>query len=550
MIRHWPRLLQLWTVFARYRLDTLLPPPPGAAARLALLAIRLHPAWWLAGDNATRPDRVRRAFEELGPLFIKLGQLLSTRRDLLDPAVLDELEHLQENVAPFPVAEAKAIVERELGVPLAQHFARFDDQPLAAASIAQVHTAALLDGREVVVKVLRPGVAERIRTDMALLKDVARLAEERLQMRVLPLQRIVSDYERTLLDETDLAREADNTRQLRINFANSPLFYVPEVHDANDSREVMIAERIEGVPINDHATFARLGIDREKLANKGLTIFFTQVFRDNFFHADMHPGNVYVETGNPADPRFIGLDCAIVGSLPTDDQLTIAQILLSLIQRDFTQLVRIAAQAGWIPAGAPLDLIAREVRRLVEPVLTKPIDQVNLAPILAGLLDLARTHELQIPPQFVLLLKTLIHVEGLGRELYPQLDIWSLAKPLLKQWLNDRIGPKALLRRITEDTPLLIAGLPDLPQLVFDALTQMRQNGQWQSRQLAELKQMQRQLAASRRHDFLAWTGLLAGAGLLLAAPLGLAAVAASPAAVPAGIALVAVSLVWRLLAK
>lgn len=547
MIRHWPRLLQLWTVFARYRLDTLLPPPPTALARLALLAFRLHPAWWTGAARAGQPDHVRLAFEELGPLFIKLGQLIATRRDLLEPALIDELSRLQENVPPFPTAEARAIVERELGGPLAQHFARFDDEPLAAASIAQVHTAALRDGREVIVKVLRPGVADRIRTDMALLKDLARIAEERLQMRVLPLQRIVSDYERTLLDETDLAREADNTRQLRLNFANSPLFYVPEVHDANGSTEVMIAERIEGVPITDHATFARLGIDRKRLAEKGLTIFFTQVFRDNFFHADMHPGNVYVETGNPSDPRFIGLDCAIVGSLPTDDQLTIAQIALSLIQRDFSQLIRIAAQAGWVPAGAPMDLLIQEVRRLVEPVLSKPIDQVQLAPILAGLLELARTHELQIPPQFVLLLKTLIHVEGLGRDLYPQLDIWSLAQPLLKQWLQDRIGPRALLRRITEDTPILLAGLPEMPQLIFDALTQMRQTGQWQSRQLAELKLLQRQLRDGRRQDFLAWAGIIAGTGVALAAGNGMLVLAG---ALPLGLGLIGLSLAWRLLAK
>ncbi len=547
MIRHWPRLLQLWTVFARYRLDTLLPPPPTPLARFALLAFRLHPAWWTGAARASQPDHVRLAFEELGPLFIKLGQLIATRRDLLEPALIDELSRLQENVPPFATSAARAVVERALGMPLSEHFARFDDEPLAAASIAQVHTAALRDGREVVVKVLRPGVADRIRTDMALLKDLARIAEERLHMRVLPLQRIVSDYERTLLDETDLAREADNTRQLRLNFANSPLFYVPEVHDANGSTEVMIAERIEGVPITDHATFKRLGIDRQRLAEKGLTIFFTQVFRDNFFHADMHPGNVYVETGNPADPRFIGLDCAIVGSLPTDDQLTIAQIALSLIQRDFSQLVRIAAQAGWIPAGAPMELITQEVRRLVEPVLSKPIDQVQLAPILAGLLDLARTHELQIPPQFVLLLKTLIHVEGLGRDLYPQLDIWSLAQPLLKQWLQDRIGPRALLRRITEDTPILLAGLPDMPQLVFDALTQMRQAGQWQSRQLAELRLLQRQLRDGRRQDFLAWAGIIAGTGVAVTSSAGQLALAGG---LQLGLALIGLSLAWRLLAK
>jgi ubiquinone biosynthesis protein len=546
MMRHLPRLLALWSAFARYRLDTLLPTPPSLLAGLILLAFRVHPAWWFGGANARRPERIRLAFEELGPLFIKLGQLISTRRDLLPPDVLDELTKLQENVPPFAVSEAKTIVERELGVVLLEAFARFDDEPLAAASIAQVHTAALLDGREVIVKVLRPGVADRIRTDMALLKSLAEIAERRLDLRVIPLRRIVNDYERTLLDETDLALEADNTRQLRANFVGSALFYVPEVYPANGSHEIMIAERIEGVPINDHATFERLGINRERLAEKGLTIFFTQVFRDNFFHADMHPGNVYVETSNPSDPRFIGLDCAIVGTLPSEDQLTIAQILLSMIQRDFSQLVRVAATAGWIPAGAPLDVISREVRRLVEPVLSKPIDQVQLAPILAGLLDMARIHGLHIPPQLVLLLKTLIHVEGLGRELYPALDIWSLAKPLLTQWMNDRIGPKALLKRIKEDTPILLAGLPELPQLIFDALSQQRLQGQWQRRQLDALVALQIDLRRGRRQDFMAWLGVIAG-GLVALASAAALPLSAPPELLGWGIALAAVSAFWRI---
>lgn len=544
MMQHLPRLLVLWRVFARYRLDTLLPPPPTALARVVLLAFRLHPAWWFAGANAHGPERIRLAFEELGPLFIKLGQLIATRRDLLPPAMLDELVKLQENVPPFAVSDAKAIVERELKLPLSEAFSRFDDAPLAAASIAQVHTGALRDGREVIIKVLRPGVAERIRTDMALLKSLAEVIEQRLDLRVIPLTRIVNDYERTLLDETDLALEADNTRQLRTNFVGSPLFYVPEVYQG--SPEVMIAERIEGVPINDHATFDRLGIDRERLAEKGLTIFFTQVFRDNFFHADMHPGNVYVETGNPSDPRFIGLDCAIVGTLPSEDQLTIAQILLSLIQRDFGQLVRVAATAGWIPAGAPLDVISREVRRLVEPVLSKSIDEVQLAPILAGLLDMSRTHGLHIPPQLVLLLKTLIHIEGLGRELYPALDIWSLAKPLLTQWMNDRIGPKALLKRIKEDTPILLAGLPELPQLIFDALSQQRLQGQWQRRQLDALITLQADLRRGRQQDFIAWLGILSGGVMALASTNALPWSAPS-ALLGWGIALAAMSAFWRI---
>lgn len=541
------RMMWWWHIAARYRLDTLLPTPPHWRARLLVALFRLHTSWWLGGPQAQQPDRLRLALETLGPLFIKLGQLISTRRDLLDPALLAELTQLQENVPPFASSEAKAIVERALGKPLSEAFLRFDDEPLAAASIAQVHTAALPDGTEVIVKVLRPGVAERIRDDMAVLKLLADIAEQRLDMTVLPLRRIVQDYERTLLDETDLALEADNTRRLRANFVGSPLFYVPVIYDANDSSEVMIAERITGVPINDHATFERLGIDRARLAEKGLTIFFTQVFRDNFFHADMHPGNVYVETGNPSDPRFIGLDCAIVGSLPREDQLTIAQILLHLIHRDFDQLVRVAATAGWIPVGAPLDVIARDVRRLVEPVLTKPIDQVRLAPILAQLLDMAREHQLLIPPQFVLLLKTLIHVEGLGRELYPALDIWALAKPLLTQWMHDRIGPKALLKRFKEDTPLLMANLPDLPQLIHDALSQQRQAGQWQRQQQDAMQRLMQQIAAQRRADFTAWVGIAAGAALALASRHALPWQAPSEA-LNWGLGLIAISIVARLM--
>lgn len=541
MLKHLPRLFAIWTICARYRLDTLLPPPPGLRGVLLLLCLRLHPLWWLAGAQARRPDRLRLAFEELGPLFIKLGQLLATRRDLLPANVLDELAKLQDQVPAFSSREAIAIVERELGAPLAQKFSRFDEQPLAAASIAQVHTAALPDGREVVVKILRPGVEQAIRQDMALLRDFTAMLEARFPaLAQFHPQRIARDYEQTLLDETDLAREAANTRKMRANFLHSPLLYVPEVHDAWCTPCIMVAERIYGVPIDDVATFTRLGIDRKTLSETGLTIFFTQLLQHNFFHADMHPGNVFVETKNPAAPRYIALDIAIVGHLAREDQITVAKIALALIQRDFIEIIRIAHRSGWLPPGANINKLADEVQRIAGQALDKPIDQVQFGPIMVGLLDMARTHHLEIPVQLVLLIKTLIHVEGLGRSLYPALDIWSLAKPLLSKWLSDQIGPAALIKRLSEQAPGLISSLPEMPDLLLDALTQLRRSGQWQERQVREVAQLRADLRSGRRRDLMALAGI--GGGVALA-------ICSASAWASTGVIIAALTFVWRLAA-
>lgn len=542
MLQHLPRLLAIWTVIARYRLDTLLPTPADARLRLFVFLLRLHPAWWLAGRRAYEPQRLRLAFEELGPLFIKLGQLLATRRDLLPENVLDELAKLQDKVPPFPAHDAIVIVEHELKAPLAEKFSRFDEVPLAAASIAQVHTAALPDGREVVVKILRPGVVTEIRRDMALLRDLTAFLEARFpDLAQFHPHRIARDYEQTLLDETDLAREAANTRRMRANFLNSELLYVPEVHPGLCTSRIMVAERIYGVPIDDVAAFTRLDIDRKALAEKGLTIFFTQLLTHNFFHADMHPGNVFVETANPAAPRYIALDVAIVGQLAREDQLTVARLLLALIQRDFMEIIRIAHRAGWLPPGAKLNQLAEEVQRIAGRALDKPIDQVEFGPIMVSLLDMARTHHLEIPVQLVLLIKTLIHVEGLGRSLYPQLDIWSLAKPIVTRWLQDQIGPAALIKRLSEQAPGIITGLPDMPDLLLDALTQMRNNGQWQDRQLREFARLRQDMRAARRRDLLALAGM--GGGLALA-------ILKSGVLATLGVVLAASAFVWRLAAS
>lgn len=541
MLKHLPRLLAIWGVIARYRLDTLLPPPPDLRARFFITLLRLHPAWWLAGRSARQPERLRLAFEELGPLFIKLGQLLATRRDLLPASVLDELAKLQDQVPPFAPQEAMNLVERELGMPLTQAFARFDTLPLAAASIAQVHTAALPDGREVVVKILRPGVEDAIRRDMALVRDFTEMLERRFpELAQFHPHRIARDYEQTLLDETDLLREAANTRQMRQNFLNSELLYVPEIMTPLCTSRVMVAERIYGVPIDDIASFARLGIDRKALSERGLTIFFTQLLTHNFFHADMHPGNVFVETANPEKPRYIALDVAIVGHLAREDQLTVARLALALTQRDFPEIIRIAHRAGWLPPGANTSKLAEEVQRIAGRALDKPIDQVEFGPIMVALLDMARSHHLEIPVQLVLLIKTLIHVEGLGRSLYPALDIWSLAKPLLTQWLQNQIGPAALLKRLSEQAPGILTGLPDMPDLILDALTQMRASGSWQERQLREFGQLRQDMKEARRRDLLALAG--AGGGIAMA-------LSSSGAVAVLGAVLAVTSFVWRLAA-
>ena len=518
MIAHIPRVLAIWKVCASYRLDTLVPadlslPVP---VRLALFGLRAHPAWWSALPSLTGysdGERLRHALVELGPLFIKLGQLLSTRRDLLPPGLLDELSQLQDRVPPFPTEVARAIIESELGGPLDRFFSRFDDTPLAAASIAQVHTAQRIDGREVVVKVVRPDIETRIREDFGLLKAAARWLEERSpEVAALHAWHIVCDYEQVLLGELDLLQEAANTTRMRNNFPDSPLIYVPEVHHDLCTSRVMVEERIHGVPISDTATFGKLGVDRKVLAEKGLTIFFTQVFSHNFFHADMHPGNIFVETRDPANPRYIALDCAIMGELSDKDHLTVARLMMAVMQSDFPQLIEVAHQAGWIPPSTDIPALTREIRRLLTPMLQKPMDQLDFAPVLMGVLDVARRYHLEVPPQLVLLLKTLVHVEGLGRDLYPQLDIWTLGKPLLGNWLSTRLNPVETLKSLTRQTPAMILGLADLPGLIHDSLNNLRNSAGWQERQWRELNQLHYRIASEKRRDWLALTGV--GLGL------------------------------------
>ncbi|MDV2483294.1 MULTISPECIES: ABC1 kinase family protein [Acinetobacter] len=502
MIPHVSRLLELWRIAAHYRLDTLFPAEElPEKARHALSFIRMHPAAWSSKERKN-PLKLKEALEEMGPLAIKLGQLLSTRRDLIPPEVLQQLVLLQDRVKPFGSDVAQMRIQQSLKADINTLFARFDEQPLAAASIAQVHTAALHDGREVVVKVTRPDIRQQILQDFEILEWLGAALEKRLEAaRALHLSEIIQDYRQIILNELDLTLEADNTRRMRHYFTGSSMMYVPEVY--MDSKDVMVAERITGVPISDTATFDRLGMNRADLAEKGLTIFFTQVFRDNFFHADMHPGNVFVETINPNNPRFIALDCAIMGELSKHDQMTVARMLLAVMNSNFMQLIQVVHQAGWIPPGTDQDALAREMRRTVGPMVSKPMHELDFAGILIQVMDIARRFHLEIPPQLMLLLKTLVHVEGLGTDLYPELDIWKLAKPILTDWIKANMNPVKNVKEIGQQIPDLLLGAQDLPSLMIDSLNGLKNQSAWHSKQLHELQSMRLQMEHQQKRSWI-----------------------------------------------
>lgn len=502
MIPHVSRLLELWRIAAHYRLDTLFPAEElPEKARHVLSLIHLHPAAWSSRERKN-PLKLKNAVEEMGPLAIKLGQLLSTRRDLIAPELLEQLVLLQDRVKPFDNAVAKMRIQQSLKADVNTLFARFDEQPLAAASIAQVHTAALHDGREVVVKVTRPNIRQQILQDFEILAWLGAALEKRLEAaRALHLSEIIQNYRQIILNELDLTLEADNTRRMRHNFTGSSMMYVPEVY--MDSKEVMVAERIVGVPISDIATFDRMGMNRADLAEKGLTIFFTQVFRDNFFHADMHPGNVFVETLNPSNPRFIALDCAIMGELSKHDQMTVARMLLAVMNSNFMQLILVVHQAGWIPPGTDQDALAREMRRTVGPMVSKPMHELDFAGILIQVMDIARRFHLEIPPQLMLLLKTLVHVEGLGTDLYPELDIWKLAKPILTDWIKANVNPVKNIKELSQQLPDLLLGAQDLPSLMIDSLNGLKNQSAWHSKQLHELQSMRLQMEHQQKRSWM-----------------------------------------------
>jgi len=413
--------------------------------------------------------RLKEALQELGPIFIKFGQVMSTRRDLLPQDIADELAHLQDQVAPFPGTQARTIVEQALQQPVAELFQRFDESPLASASIAQVHAAQLFDGTEVVVKVLRPGIRAMIERDLSLLRGLAATTERfwKSSRRYRPIE-VVAEIEKTLLDELDLMREGANGALLRRNFEASSQLYVPEIYWDWTRQDVLVMERIYGTPIGQTQVLHEQGIDMAELAQTGVEVFFTQVFTHNFFHADMHPGNIFVEPSG----RYIAVDFGIMGSLEEADKRYMAEIFLAFFRRDYRAVVQAHINAGWIDQRFRQDEMESAVRTICEPIFQRPLDQISFAAVLMQVFQLARRFDFQVQPQLILLHKTLLNIEGLGRQLYPQLDLWETAQPFFERWMSEQIGPRAVLRQLKRELPRWGEMLPELPALHHQLLNQ------------------------------------------------------------------------------
>jgi len=498
-LRQVPRLLRIGATLVRYRLDDLV-----EQAHL------FRPLRWLRpllprprADIAqlARGARLRLALIELGPIFVKFGQILSTRRDLMPADVAEELSQLQDQVPPFPGAEARAAIEAALGAPIATLYAAFDETPLASASIAQVHAARLFAdspasdappsgpadhlppqagegssrrpaaahsmGREVVVKVLRPGIQQRIAADVELLRALGELAQRwhPAADKIRPRE-IVAEVETTLQNELDLQREGANASLLRRNFADRNDIVVPEVFWSHSKESVLTLERVRGIAVDDLAAIDAAGIDRVALAEKGVRLFYTQVFRDNFFHADAHPGNIWVDPSRRADPRFIALDFGIMGSLAERDQYWLAENFMALFERDYRRIAELHVAAGWMPAHVRLDELEAAVRTVCEPYFTRPLSQISIAEVVMKLFSVARRYELTLQPQLILLQKTLLNIEGIGRLLHPQIDIWATAKPVLADILRRRYGLRRTLRELRARLPGWLAAAPEMPELV------------------------------------------------------------------------------------
>jgi ubiquinone biosynthesis protein len=414
-------------------------------------------------------ERIRLALEELGPIFVKFGQAISTRRDLLPPDIADELAKLQDEVPPFPAEQAIEIVSGAYGKPVDEVFKRFDVEPFAAASIAQVHTAQLPNGQEVIVKLLRPGVQQQIEQDLDVLRLLAGLADRYWEhgKRLRPLE-VVAEYEQTIIDELDLMREAANTAQLKRNFAGSDMLYVPDVYWDYCRPEVLVQERIYGIPISDMDALREAGTNIKVLAENGVEIFFTQVFKHNFFHADMHPGNIFVIVTDPEKPKYAAVDFGIVGTLSPEDQKYLAHNFLAFFDRDYYRIAKLHIDSGWVPEGTRIDKLETAVRTVCEPIFNKPLSEISFAQVLMRLFRVAQRFNVEIQPQLFLLQKTLFNIEGLGRQLYPELDLWQTAHPVLKRWMNEQVGPRAILADLRENLPQLRGILKELPAVLHN----------------------------------------------------------------------------------
>ena len=412
--------------------------------------------------------------EHLGPIYIKFGQMLSTRRDLLPVEYADELAKLQNEVTPFASEQAIAIVEENLGGTIDDVFESFNPDPIASASLAQVHAAKLKDYAEVAVKVIRPDIENAIKQDFVLMGTAASFLEKLSQdARRLHLVQIVSDHRTTVLNELNLLLEAENTLTIRRNFAESPLLYAPRVYRQFTTRNVLVMEHIHAIPISDTSTLIAKGTDMRKLAERGVETFFTQVFDHNFFHADMHPGNIFVDISDPADPHYVAIDCAIIGQLSTEDQNYLARNILAFLSRDYHEIARLHSESGWIGPHADVREFEAVIREICEPFFHKPLSEISFGHFLLSLFNAARQFRMEVQPQLVLLQKTLLNIEGLGRELYPDLDLWATAKPFMEQWMERNFGLTAVIKEFLDHLPEIVVQLPSLPELLIQTKTRL-----------------------------------------------------------------------------
>ncbi|UAB70232.1 ubiquinone biosynthesis regulatory protein kinase UbiB [Vibrio sp. SCSIO 43132] len=466
------RLYRIIKVQLEYGLDELL--PEHQLTRIPRLARKS--LFWLRNKHKDKElgHRIRLALQELGPVWIKFGQMMSTRRDLFPPHIADQLALLQDQVASFDGQLAKEQMEKALGGSLDNWFTDFDITPLASASIAQVHTAKLKEsGREVVLKIIRPDIKPVIDADLKLMYRMAKIVAKVLpEARRLKPVEVVREYEKTLLDELDLRREAANAIQLRRNFESSKELYVPEVISDLSSETLMVSERIYGIQVSDIEGLHANGTNMSLLAERAVSVFFTQVFRDSFFHADMHPGNVFVKPEHPDDPMWIGLDCGIVGTLNSEDKRYLAENLLAFFNRDYRKVAELHVDSGWVPHDTNVQEFEFAIRMVCEPIFAKPLGEISFGHVLLNLFNTARRFNMEVQPQLVLLQKTLLYVEGLGRQLYPQLDLWKTAKPFLETWMANQVGPQAVINAVKDKAPFWAEKLPELPELLYDSLKQ------------------------------------------------------------------------------
>lgn len=504
------RLAHIQWVFIRHGLDELVLQTP-LFQPIRYLAI-FSPYARFKNETAPRGVRIRQTLEDLGAIYVKFGQALSTRKDLLPDDIADELVKLQDRVPPFSSELAISIIEKALKMPISQAFAEFDPTPLASASVAQVHAAKLHSGKEVVVKVLRPNIAPRIASDIGLLYELAKLAERFWAdgKRLRPVE-VVEEFEKTTLDELDLMREGANAAKLRRNFENSGILYVPEIFWDFTRKNVLVMERVRGVPVGEIEQLKAAGADFKTLAERGVEIFFTQVFRDNFFHADMHPGNIFVDLPD----KYIAIDFGIVGSLSASDQRYLAENFLAFFNRDYRRVAEMHVESGWVPAGTRIEEFESAIRSVCESIFEKPLKDISFAQVLLGLFQTARRFDMHVQPQLVLLQKTLLNIEGLGRQLYPDLDLWQTAKPFLENWFQERLSPKAKIKKLVRQIPDFADQFPEIPSLLYKALDNAAHAEYRAKMQEREFTLLRKEMKKQQRSQ---WLAILTGASMICAA--------------------------------